>query len=415
MHLGEGTSLLTFPQGRKCLVDALKDKFNGQKIEELILVGDATDTALASMSQVITHASVFINTLLSSLDIDKVVYIPGNHDHTIWTDYINDRYGENSDHHLTSPGGEIIYENNRVIYPPGDINAQRACENLLTIFFEYDFGPAWKIIESNNKYKFAIANPLYAVVHSGRTYVFTHGTHFKSILTDYRCLMWLIDHLQLDKWIANIEFEPYPNVSRANDLEDLERRITPFVDSLYISSLNDPTQRSDQLWYLGTVVTSHFDEHRVIPDDNEYSEYPDFDPRNFNELDRDNKSIKLMFKYFFGHLINYLSSGRINMETDEITLVYGDTHDGGFGDIPNENGTNIRIYNLGSWVVRNENSHPPCHVFAVDDAGKEIMLDISFNTVNILGEPIMKLAAADFENRYNAIGWFARWLLERFG
>ena len=85
MHLGEGTSLLTFPQGRKHLIDALKKKCGDDKIEELILVGDATDTSLASMSQVITHTSVFINTLLSSLKIDKIVYIPGNHDHTVWT------------------------------------------------------------------------------------------------------------------------------------------------------------------------------------------------------------------------------------------------------------------------------------------------------------------------------------------
>ena len=41
------------------------------------------------------------------------------------------------------------------------------------------------------------------------------------------------------------------------------------------------------------------------------------------------------------------------MWTDELTLVYGDTHDGGYGYFPNENGTNIRIYNLGSWVARN--------------------------------------------------------------
>ena len=415
MHLGEGTSLLTFPQGRKHLIDALRDKFGGEKIEELILVGDATDTALASMSQVITHTSIFINTLLSSLDIDKVVYIPGNHDHTVWTDYMKKRYGEDSDHHLTSPSGEIIYETNNIVNPSGDNNCQRACEYLLTLFFEFNFGPAWRTIESDNKYKFVIANPLYAVENFGRTYVFTHGTHFKSILTDYRCLIWIVDHLQLDKWIANIEFESYPNLSRASDLKDLERRAAPFVDSLYISSLNDPTRRSDQLWYLYTVVASHFDQPRVIGNTNVDQAYPVFNPPNFNRLERDNKSIDLMFIYFFRHLIDYLRSPGINLRTDKITLVYGDTHDGGFGEFPNINGTNIRIYNLGSWVARNENSHPPCHVFAVDNNGDEMMLEISFNTVKILGQSIMKLAAADFENRYNAIGWFARWLLERFG
>jgi hypothetical protein len=412
MHLGEGTSLLTFPQGRQRLLKALKDKFGGQKIEELILVGDAADTALASISQVITHTSVFINTLLSSLDIDKVVYIPGNHDHSVWTDYINTRYGENGDHHSNSPSGDLIYENGTIIYPPGDNNCKKACEDLLTIFFEYDFGPAWELIKSNNKYKFVIANPIYAVEQSGRTYVFTHGTHFKSVLTDYKYLIWFIDHTGLDERIAKIEFELYPNLSRASDLNDLEKRVAPFVDSLYISSKTHPTKRSDQLWYLYTVVTSHFDAHRIIPDDAD-NDYPTFEPPNFNNLVRDTKSIDLMFEYFFDHLKNYLGSDGINMGTQNITLVYGDTHDGGFVEL-NESGSNIRIYNLGSWVARHKSSHPPCHVFAVDHTGKESMLDISFNEVSILGKPIMKLAAADFENRYRPIGWFARWLLERF-
>ena len=56
MHLGEGTSLLTFPQGRKQLIDALMTKFGGEKIEESILVGDATDTSLTKST---SSASAF--------------------------------------------------------------------------------------------------------------------------------------------------------------------------------------------------------------------------------------------------------------------------------------------------------------------------------------------------------------------
>ncbi|MFW9940067.1 MAG: metallophosphoesterase [Candidatus Thorarchaeota archaeon] len=418
-HLGEGTSLLMFPHGRQRLLQALHTEFDYEKIEKLILIGDAADTALASVSQVITHTSIFLDSLRSSFDIDKVIYIPGNHDHSVWTDYKNRRYGQNSDHHLTNPGGEQILRDSAIDCDFNDDDCWEACEDLLTIFFEYDFGPAWRKIEDdvrNGKFfNFAIANPVYAVevAEFERTYVFTHGTHFKSVIAKHRWLKRFIDWTQLDRLIAGIEIDSNCKVSRATDLEDLEREVAPLVDSLYISSRNLEASRSDQLWYLYTVVTSHFAEPRQIDNYDVHETYPDITSPRFRTLDRENESIDLMFRYFFDHLIRYLKDDN-GMGTDNITFVYGDTHEGGFGRFPDLNGTDLRVYNLGSWVVRNENDHPPCHVFAVDENGDEHILDISFKDVTVLGEPIIALAAADFENRYRATGWLARLILNLF-
>jgi len=416
MHLGENTSLLTFPQGRKHLKDILVAKFGNEKIDELILVGDAVDTSLASLSQVITHASIFIHTLRSSLDIDKVIYIPGNHDHTLWTDYINKRYGENSDHHLTHPVGELIVNNTAINCDINDNNCLRACEDLLTIFFEYDYGPAWTKIQidedAGKNFKFVIANPIYAVEEFGRTYVFTHGTHFKSVVTSPSWMKRLIDWTQLDRLIVKIEIDSNCNVSKADNLKELEEMVARFVDSLWISAKNKPISRSDQLWYLYTILSSHFAEHRTAPDRSDLYRHQNLPSGGINHINPENKSIKDMKDYFLQHLLTYLRTN--NISTNNLTFVYGDTHDGGFGEFP-INGTNIRIYNTGSWVVRHKDDHPPCHVFAVDKNGQEYMLDVSFKNLKILGEDIITLAAADFENRYRATGWFVRWLLERFG
>ncbi|MFX1503678.1 MAG: metallophosphoesterase [Promethearchaeota archaeon] len=413
-HLGEDTSVLTFPQGREHLLKSLQTAFgNGEdlEIEELILVGDTGDTALASFSQVITHVNAFIQTLRSSFDIKKVVYVPGNHDHTLWTDYMNLRYGENSDHHITPPEGEFILKNSEVQC----LENPKACNNLLTIFFEYDFGPAWIKIQNDKAqgkfFDFVIANPVYAIEEFNRTYVFTHGTHFKSIVTTSKLVKQAVDFLQLDQLIAGIEIDSNCDVRDASNLKELEKEIAGFVDSVWISAKNNPESKSDQLWYLYTVLTSPFEHHRSISDENKRNDYPEFIADRINKLDRNNKSIKLILEHFFGHLKNYLNEN--DMRTDYLTIIYGDTHEGGFGQIE-ENGSDIRIYNCGSWVVHHEDDHPPCHVFAVKEGGQEYLLDISFNKVNILGVPIIKLAAADFENRYSLISTVARKIINQF-
>ncbi len=408
-HLGEGTSLLTFPQGRQHLLTALYNEFGIRNIQELILVGDAIDTALASMSQVITHINAFINTLRSSINIDRIIYVPGNHDHTVWTDYMNARYPGVNNHHTTPPDGELLVDS-------GNVQCRQACEDLATIFFEHDYGPAWLRIladaNAGNNFNFVIANPIYAVEEFGRSYVFTHGTHFKSIVATPEWMKKLVHWTRLDRLLAKIEIDPNCDVRNANNLEELEEEIAGFVDSLWISSLNDPISRSDQLWYLYTVVSSHFEEHRSIPNINERMTYPNFNYARINQLDRNNKSIDLFLTHFFRHLRNHLIAN--NLGANNLTFVYGDTHDGGFGEI-NESGSNIRIYNCGSWVAHHEDDHPPCHLFAVDDTGSEYLYDISFNNVSIINRPIIGLAAADFENCREAIGWLVRWFLERFG
>ena len=103
------------------------------------------------------------------------------------------------------------------------------------------------------------------------------------------------------------------------------------------------------------------------------------------------------------------------MLTEELTFVYGDTHDGSWGKMGvryNGQDINIRIYNCGGWVAHNENDHPACHIFAVDKDGKEYLLDISYKNVEVLGEPLLELASIDAENRYHNTSRILRFFLD---
>ena len=139
-HLGEDTSILTFPHGRQLLWRILReffggpkddpgDKYNGKfNIDELILVGDIPDTALSSRSQIITHTSAFIQTLGSAANVGKGIYIPGNHDHTLWSDYRDKKYGKPPSTCSTLPKCDLIVNNNHEFNNP-------ASNDLLSIYF----------------------------------------------------------------------------------------------------------------------------------------------------------------------------------------------------------------------------------------------------------------------------------------
>jgi hypothetical protein len=193
-HLGEDTSFLSFPRGRQHLWQVLRST--------LILVGDIPDSALSSMSQTITHTNAFIQTLGSAANIKKGVYVPGNHDHSLWTHYCKLEQGIPCG--ITGPQGDLIIEDNME-------RRQPASDHILSVFFGYPDGSSWRTIvadrsNDDKKFNFAIANPLYATRYGQRTYVFTHGTHFKSIVTKRKLVKKLltltgIDRLQGKKYV----------------------------------------------------------------------------------------------------------------------------------------------------------------------------------------------------------------------
>jgi hypothetical protein len=146
-HLGEETSLLSFPRGiqhvwttladdpdfwRPVFPDFVPDFEGGKKVEveELVLVGDIPDRTLSSTSQISAHTHAFAMMLGSALDIEKAVYVPGNHDHTLWTSLAEaNRSSGDGSSGITNPGGELLVE--------GGVCSDEAAEEILSILFAY--------------------------------------------------------------------------------------------------------------------------------------------------------------------------------------------------------------------------------------------------------------------------------------
>jgi hypothetical protein len=416
-HLGEETSLLCFPHGRRRLWSALCEIFGGGhpgvQVEELILLGDIPDRTLSSTSQIITHTNALMETLGSALDVRRAVYLPGNHDHTIWSSYLRDRSGAGTG--ITAVDGETLVSGGKIV--PG---LEGAADPLLSLFFGHPDGSPWRAVEAAGKLDFVVANPIYARAFQGRTYVFTHGTHFRKDVAAPVWLKTLLDAAAIDELLAELEIQPGGNVARAKDLADLEAKVTPFVDSLWPSSGSNPTGSSDQLWYLLTYISGKFGHRRDAPLKDmvfdraalaalgEGERLVRLTPEHDLAADEitpvkryANGSIERLNRIFLKHAL--AEAQHAGLPAGPVTFVYGDTHEGGYGRLPNPaGGGDVRVYNTGSWVVHNERHHPPCHLFAVDEAGNEYMVDLTFGGVTVDGRSLLDLAAEDAENRKRA-------------
>jgi hypothetical protein len=109
-----------------------------------------------------------------------------------------------------------------------------------------------------------------------------------------------------------------------------------------------------------------------------------------------NDSTKLLANDFWPIAREYI---RPLIKEMPVTFVHGHTHQGGWGEFIDDEGREVRIYDLGGWVVHNKGHHPACHIFLVDENDREFLLDVSFKGATIDGEPLLKLAGDDAENK----------------
>jgi len=63
-------------------------------IEELLLVGDIVDLSEAKSEEAYANIMDFLKALLKKIHVEKIVFIPGNHDHHLWVEMLESNYGK---------------------------------------------------------------------------------------------------------------------------------------------------------------------------------------------------------------------------------------------------------------------------------------------------------------------------------
>jgi len=427
-HVGEDSSRLSFPQGRQALWKTLRQTFgtpgagpdnDAFTVDELVLIGDIPDRTLSSTAEIWTHTNALIQTLGSAAVVKRGVYVPGNHDHTLWTTYaqVRDHLPPPPPHPfgVTPPGGEPLIENG----VPTDLG-NTAGDEYLRILFGRPDGGSWRQIERSagpDGFGFSVANPIYACTHNGRTYVFAHGTHFRKLdVAAAPVLKKLLDGLQLDRILGGIEVDTSEDVAKAEDLPDLERRAAGVTDTLWPSAGNDPTTKSDEVYYLYTALSGRRKHGRQTPPSTDLFTWSDLRLAPKARVLRltakgrpANDSVALWERLLLPHMLTYLKQH--SLPTDELTFVYGDTHLGGWGEYTRDGGQPIRIYNTGGWTVDSPNNHPACHLFAVGTDGTEYLLDVALGKASVGAQALRDLASQTVQFRHRGTAKLLKFLL----
>lgn len=170
-HLGEATSILSYEQGCRHLANVIREHLgDGERVkaERLILMGDIPERSHATPEEMFSSTHGFMEMMNGSVDFEKAVYLPGNHDHVLWTNYCKRLHGANVAYCITRPEGDAVVRRG------GREDYNSSAEELLSIIFEYPSGPVWQEVEEKGL-DIAFANPVYAERFGGRTYASPTG------------------------------------------------------------------------------------------------------------------------------------------------------------------------------------------------------------------------------------------------
>lgn len=399
-HLGEPTSVLEFPEGRARLAEALSklvaQHSDDGKVEEVVLIGDIPDRTLASHAQIRASTRAFIHVLVSTLRPERIVYLPGNHDHTLWSRMVDSigSLAHPQSKCTDASGWQLVRRGEAPIddFDSPGTGTGDGKKHLIELFVD----PMLPC-----PFEFVVANPVYVRTFPGRSgsFVFTHGTHFRSDVAAPKGLLdfltkTLIDELLVSQHIQSVTGD----LVKQPTLSALEAAVTPFVDTMWPSAEATETSRADRLWYVLCLLSRKFLHKRILAEHGDsacYLKHAEQFGSRINQLNPDHGSLKRFRKVFLPQLRAFLAES--HLPDNPMTFIYGDTHEGGWAHIPSES---ITAYNTGAWVVHGQKHHPPCHIFVVPQTGDEFLFDVSFqNECLANGESLLGHAEKDVEAR----------------
>ena len=207
LHLGEPEGLL-FNSGDQynliqITVDKIKELSQGDAsfengIEQLILIGDIVDLSEAPDAEAYQNTKVFLSTLVDKIKIDKIVYIPGNHDHHLWVQLLQAYCGK---------------DNYKDCKP-------KTCQTITapSLFVKNCLPPNYL------QNKVEVNYPFYVLDTDNSFYFFDHGHLFSSTL------------------------ERFTGAKNAVDIEDLEERTYSFMEWIWYYGKDKKREKIYDWW-----------------------------------------------------------------------------------------------------------------------------------------------------------------------
>lgn len=170
LHLGAPHSLLANKQTQKRFVDAIKSIEN---ITSFVLLGDILDLTMSQNADVWNLASIFFKQLFTGLKGNpQIYYIPGNHDHHIWTLLIEQEG-------IIAPLHKIIS------YPASGNHSLEALKLQIDSFPPDSCNFVQALFPEESRNRVWIKYPFFRTSANGKPLFFHHGHYFDRKITPF--------------------------------------------------------------------------------------------------------------------------------------------------------------------------------------------------------------------------------------
>jgi len=348
LHLGDTESLLYQDnKNKENIIDITTDKIaqlpdpkDGEKgqIDELILMGDIADLSEAKPKIAYDNLKVFLNKLLDKVNISKIIYVIGNHDHHLWVELIE--YNQKKKYMDCVKTNILIHKEN------DDFFKERFGNIDVDMLFTY---PNY-IIQSDDPCA---------------TFFFHHG-HF----------------------LSETVIEGMVNKEKVKDLEDLENRATRDMEFVWWNLKKiDPIKerfydlivRKAEYFFQkrSSRGTTFVEDSKPIADDYMLKSMAWY----LNKICKINLRLNEDFHLIFGHTHQ---GGRLLRDDRTLRI----------------QGRFITVWNTGGWIVPTDLWSPDAYIFYIEEKkenGKITLIPNAFKIVAFPEETNYPNAEGDYD------------------
>ena len=315
LHLGEPESVLSNSGDHFNLIDTTINKIielsSGDKdfnsgIEQLILIGDIIELSEATDEEAYANTKFFLTSLLKKVEIDKIIYVPGNHDHHFWVELLKKERGK---------------DNYRDCIPKTQVNSSISSKEIFIKYCLRSNYPSERIEIYYPNYRFETDNAYY---------FFDHGHLFSKVLD-----------------MSNMF--TFTTVENVKSLEDLEEHTYIFME---------------KIWYetKGRLRETAFEWFRKLKLEIFHSERGTTFREDCKSLLDDYIRKKIIW------YLEKICGIKDEVEKD-FHFIFGHTHHGGRSLKADRkvrvNGKFISLWNTGGWIVPSKVFSPEACIFYV--------------------------------------------------
>ena len=331
LHLGEPEGVLFNSEDSFNLIDITINKIielsRGDKdfnsgIEQLILIGDIIELSEATDEEAYTNTKFFLTSLLKKVEIDKIIYVPGNHDHHLWVELLKKEYGK---------------DNFRDCFPKIKVDSSILNKEIfIKNCLQSDY-PAERI---------EIYYPNYRFETDTAFYFFDHGHLFSKVLDVSN--MFKFTDAENVKSLVDLEEQIYTfAVENVKSLEDLEERTYIFMEKIWYETKSRIRETAFEWFRKLNLEIFHSARGTTFRED-------------CNSL-LDNY-IRKKIKWYLVKICGI----KDEVEKD-FHFIFGHSHHGGRSLKADRkvriNGKFISLWNTGGWIVPSKVFSPEAYIF----------------------------------------------------